>query len=231
MRPGPSSPKARQVSLFLPRRKSIVRGSFELLCDRLRSFFRVLVDKFAIRRDSGAKLPISARGGALPGPPGGALHPAKVCPGPRGGRPGLCFTRRKCCGRPGPTGRTLPDESAVATRGCWGGLYPAKVRTWAARATLRHSALLKSTCPLGRRTFALCHGKACGPGHTSPLRFAKVHPPTGQKDFSALPLRFAKVSRAGVLNAVPGRRPPGGSQSLGVPGGDRAPLTREIPTN
>lgn len=162
----------------------------------------------------------------MPGPPGGRLHPEKVCPGPRRGRPGLRFTRRKCCGRPGPTGRTLPDESAVAARGCWGGLYPAKVRTWAARATLRHSASVKSTCPLGRRTFALCHGKVSGPGHTSPLRFAKVHPPTGQKDFSALPwesqrpghtspLRFAKVSRAGVLNAVPGRGPPGG---ISIPG-------------
>ena len=158
LRPGLSSPKARQVSLFLPRRKSIVRGSFELLCDRLRSFFRVLVDKFAIRRAPGEKLPISARGGALPGPPGGALHPAKVCPGPPGallhpakvlwppGADGADFARRKCCGYPGLLGRTLPGESPNLGR----------------PGTLRHSALLKSTRPLGRRTFALCHGKVCG---------------------------------------------------------------------
>ena len=93
-----------------------------------------------------------------------------------------------------------------------------------------------------------------GGRHTSPLCSGKVHPGTGLFDFALVKsgrvalLRFAvkksggrhtsplcsgKVWRAGSCSQPPGRGVPGEGEVgfLGVPGGDRAPLTREFPTN
>ena len=78
--------------------------------------------------------------------------------------------------------------------------------------------------PPGHRTFPLCSGEVCRPA----LHPAKVHQTTG-----CFLLCSGKVHRAGGFS----RRRAGGVpregvvRSLCVPGGDRAPLTREFPTN
>ena len=77
-RPGwPASLSARPVSLFLGRKKSMVRRSFELFSGSFRSFFRAFSDNFRIRGGPGEKLPIRVRG-----------RP----PGPRSGAPGAAAT-------------------------------------------------------------------------------------------------------------------------------------------
>ena len=69
--------------------------------------------------------------------------------------------------------------------------------------TLCHSDSVKSTCPLGKRTFP---GESLRPGTLSDFVLRK------------------SAGRPGLLRCAPPGWAPGGSQSLGVPAADRAPL-------
>ena len=94
-----------------------------------------------------------------------------------------------------------------------------------ARRAAHFSALLWKSPP-GHRTFRLCSGEVRA-GGASPLCREEVR---RAAHFSTLLWRSC---RAGRCAQPPGRGVPGEGvvRSLGVPGGDRAPLTREFPTN
>lgn len=132
-----------------------------------------------------------------------------------GKKPGF-FRRAGGFCRPG--GHTDPPPGTAA--GHTFRLCSAKVR----RAAHFSALLWKS--PPGHRTFRLCSGEVRA-GGASPLCREEVR---RAAHFSTL---LWRSRRAGLCAQPPGRGVPGEGvvRSPCVPGGDRAPLTREFPTN